>query len=133
MKDTIYREDAIKSMAKAIWHYPNELYTGLNSYEACEALAKDGLMNVPSAEPKTGMWIEGRDKRFVKCSKCGMETTKNSLKGIALFGKNEPNFCPCCGADMRTKETNCDYERAVEQLEHDILYESTFNQDDGSM
>ena len=25
------------------------------------------------------------------------------------------------------------YERAVEQLEHDILYEPTFNQDDGSM
>lgn len=25
------------------------------------------------------------------------------------------------------------YERAVEQLEHDILYEPTFNKDDGSM
>ena len=43
------------------------------------------------------------------------------------------NFCPNCGADMRTKETDYDYERAVEQLEHDILYEPTFNQDDGSM
>ena len=31
----------------------------------------------------------------------------------------------------RIEET--DYERAVEQLEHDILYEPTFNQDDGSM
>ena len=31
------------------------------------------------------------------------------------------------------KETDCDYERAVEQLEHDRLYEPTFNQDDGSM
>lgn len=41
--------------------------------------------------------------------------------------------CPNCGADMRTKETDCDYERAVEQLEHDMLYEPTFNQDDGSM
>jgi len=35
------------------------------------------------------------------------------------------------GADMRTKKA--DYERAVEQLEHDMLYEPTFNQDDGSM
>lgn len=34
---------------------------------------------------------------------------------------------------MRTKETGCDYERAIDQLEHDILYEPTFNQDDGSM
>ncbi len=37
------------------------------------------------------------------------------------------------GADMRGEETDCDYERAVDQLEHDILYEPTFNQDDGSM
>ena len=49
--DCISRRDAIKSMAKAIWHYPNELYTGLNSYEMSEALAKDGLMFLPSAEP----------------------------------------------------------------------------------
>ena len=34
-------------------------------------------------------------------------------------------------AGKRIEET--DYERAVEQLEHDILYEPTFNQDDGSM
>jgi hypothetical protein len=34
---------------------------------------------------------------------------------------------------MRTKETDCDYERAVEQLEHDMLYEPTFDPDDGSM
>lgn len=51
--DCISRQDAIKSMANAIWHYPNELYTGLNSYEMSEALAKDGLMFLPSAEPKT--------------------------------------------------------------------------------
>lgn len=36
-------------------------------------------------------------------------------------------------ADMRGKETDRDYERAVEQLEHDMLYEHTFNQDDGSI
>ena len=34
---------------------------------------------------------------------------------------------------MRGKETDYDYERAVDQLEHDMLYEPTFNQDDGSM
>ena len=30
-------------------------------------------------------------------------------------------------------ETDCDYQRAIDQLEHDILYEPTFNPDDGSM
>lgn len=49
--DRINRRDAIKSMDNAIWHYPNELYTGLNSYEMSEALAKYGLMFLPSAEP----------------------------------------------------------------------------------
>ena len=39
----------------------------------------------------------------------------------------------CYWADMRIEETDCDYERAVEQLEHDMLYEPTFNKDDGSM
>ena len=62
--------------------------------------SKSDIEELPSVQPerKKGKWIEGRDKRFVKCSKCGMETTKNSLKGIALFGKNEPNFCPNCGS-----------------------------------
>lgn len=35
--------------------------------------------------------------------------------------------------EERTETHACDYERAVEQLEHDMLYEPTFNQDDGSM
>ena len=61
MGDCISRKDAIKSMANAIWHYPNELYTGLNSYEMSEALAKDGLMFLPSAEPEI---IRCRDCKY---------------------------------------------------------------------
>jgi len=58
------------------------------------------LLSLPSAHPerKTGKWIEDRDERFVKCSECGMETTKNELMGIALFGEKEPHFCPNCGS-----------------------------------
>ena len=40
-------------MTNAIWHYPNEMYAQLNSYEMAEALAKDGLMFIPSAQ----QWI----------------------------------------------------------------------------
>ena len=53
MEDVIYRQDAVKSMTNAIWHYPNEMYAQLNSYEMAEALAKDGLMFIPSAQ----QWI----------------------------------------------------------------------------
>lgn len=53
MDDLISRQDAVKSMTNAIWHYPNEMYAQLNSYEMAEALAKDGLMFIPSAQ----QWI----------------------------------------------------------------------------
>lgn len=89
-------------------------------------------------ERKKGKWIDGKVKHIEngelrnvrECSECGSSyfvyDNYNSVDEI-------PNYCPNCGADMRTKETDCDYERAVEQLEHDMLYEPTFNQDDGSM
>lgn len=59
------------------------------------------------------------------CSNCGEPKTCR-LKDV-------PVCCPNCGADMRTKETDYVYERALEQLEHDMLYEPTYNPDDGSM
>lgn len=97
----------------------------------------DRFMAFASAQPKHGKWVErnplNSDKcRLIECDQCG-----NSY----IVGFNVPyehwidnrNYCEKCGADMRTKETDCDYERAVEQLEHDMLYEPTFNKDDGSM
>lgn len=59
------------------------------------------------------------------CSNCGEPKTCR-LKDV-------PVYCPNCEADMRINETDFDYQRAIEQLEHDILYEPTFNPDDGSM
>ena len=77
---------------------------------------------VDAVPVKHGKWIEYPTADGMnQCSACG----------VLRFG--ESYYCPNCGADMRTKETDCDYERAVEQLEHDMLYEPTFNQDDGSM
>lgn len=77
-------------------------------------------------EPKTWEWIEysdnyGHSSYF--CSRCGTQEYKPS------------GFCPNCGADMRKEESeeDYDYERAVDQMEHDILYEPTYNPDDGSM
>ena len=69
------------------------------------AFAVERINQMPTAEPeqKKGRWIT-IDRRYVKCSECGLETTKNELRGIALFGENEPYFCPNCGADMRGKQ-----------------------------
>ena len=59
-------------------------------------------------ERKHGEWIYSTNNESVceewTCNLCG------------IFSLENTNFCPNCGADMRTKE-----------------YEPTFNQDDGSM
>ena len=68
------------------------------SYKAFVNLIK----RQPTIEPerRLGRWV-AVGECYVKCSECGLETTKNELRGIALFGENEPYFCPNCGADMR--------------------------------
>ena len=48
--DLISRADAIEAVANAIWHYPNECYYNLNDFDMAEALAKDALKALPSAD-----------------------------------------------------------------------------------
>lgn len=92
-------------------------------------IAKSIVIAIPSAQPerKRGCWVGIDDEPcdVYECDQCG--TTYDTIDNTWDL----PYFCPNCGADMRTEETDC--ERAVEQLEHDILYEPTFNKDDGSM
>lgn len=86
------------------------------------------LMDV--CEVKRGRWEwNNSDELYYSCSCCSHKAYGNTLE----ITEGAYHYCPNCGADMRTKETDCDYERAVEQLEHDMLYEPTFNPDDGSM
>lgn len=118
----------------------NDLISRQAAIDLLKQMRKDGNMvpwegknvfarirKLPPAqpEPKRGKWNK-LDMDTFNCNQCGATFILNQ-------GSEKMHFCPNCGADMRTKETGCDYERAVEQLEHDMLYEPTFNQDDGSM
>jgi tRNA(Ile2) C34 agmatinyltransferase TiaS len=109
-------EDIIKSHEKVVKLLFRDVVDFINKQPTVDAV-----------ERKKGEWIfEPKDAIELmftkpKCSKCGYESADGG------------NFCSNCGADMRTKETDRDYERAVEQLEHDMLYEPTYNPDDGSM
>lgn len=89
--DLISRQDAIQSMANTIWHYPNALYKNLNNYEEAEALAKDGLLKLPSADRPTGKWVDD-----CTCNIC--HWIHEDDNGFALITKY--NFCPNCGAKM---------------------------------
>jgi hypothetical protein len=72
-----------------------------------EVTARQLIDEQPTVEPerRLGKWV-AVGECYVKCSECGLETTKNELRGIALFGENEPYFCPNCGADMRGQNEN---------------------------
>ena len=79
-----------------------------------------------------GEWIEDYNntysRRRMKCSVCG------KFSGIGGIKSNQLKpYCPNCGARMKTEDNERDYERAIEQMQHDMLYEPTYNPEDGSM
>lgn len=78
------------------------------------------------------MAIEALQTDIVHCEECEWwQKQDDSLQGrCAKYGFYPTGRYFCAGGERRE---NKDYERATEQLEHDILYEPTYNQDDGSM
>ena len=77
-------------------------------------------------ERMKGKWLE-----LDRCSCCGKQAY--DFVWGPIDEADAPNFCPNCGADMRQSKERSEYELAVEQFQHDALYEPTFNPEDGSM
>lgn len=76
---------------------------------------------------KHGYWINisisaNDNESSAECDLCGA-IVHNNFSSII-------NYCPNCGAKM---DADRDYEHAVEQLEHDMTFEPTYNPEDGSM
>ena len=79
------------------------------------------------ADRPQGEWIEVDDASIsYRCSVCGWEA---HLYEDDVYGMP---YCPNCGAMMKGAD-DYEYERAIEQMEHDMLYEPTYNSEDGSM
>jgi len=88
-----------------IWHvcnYNKVDWDGEDGYisrrDAIDALqcewCVEKINNLPSAEPKTGKWIDYSDEGYVECPFCHSATTCDG-------NKDELHFCFSCGADMR--------------------------------
>lgn len=79
----------------------------------CPHLDGDEIMkSVPTIEAKPvrhGHWIKYvqfydtvcKEVPMVECSDCRYITTQENLHNVSENGKELPDFCPCCGADMR--------------------------------
>ena len=112
--------------ADRLWKAITSQYNDSISLKELGELIYDGDMEVwelPFAE-WTGEWIPIGDGSLYQCSECG-ETS--CCKG---------NYCPDCGTRMVSEddiEAQREYKAAVEQMEHDILYEPAYSQEDGSM
>jgi hypothetical protein len=93
------------------------------------------LWNVINAEP-TQEIIHCKDCKYWKekplYTYCG-KMYRMGILDVLDYATEENDFCSMAEKRGEDDETDCDYERAVEQLEHDMLYEPTFDPDDGSM
>lgn len=86
-KDTIYRQDAIDTMA--------ELQGRASSKGELIGISKawKRIKKLPSAEPRKGKWLlAGRTTHYNVCSLCN---------GV---GDTTMKYCPNCGADMRGEQ-----------------------------
>ena len=98
---------------------------GLHSERWCGIMdSRWVIVNTPSVSDRPqGGWIIHSNGKMCDCSACN-ESYDRTFEYV-----DEWNFCPNCGARMLIK----DYKNAVEQMEHDAIWEPTYNADDGSM
>ena len=94
MKDTIYREDAIKAVKRVSENYTGK---GKRDYHPHVDFIVDELKYcVPSAERPQGEWIETPDGTM--CGNCHKFPYDDGEYHIANWSSD---FCPHCGARMK--------------------------------
>ena len=128
-EDLIKRSDAIGACA----------YETIECYEARKAIRNLPSVDIPqsddwekysdrlwklayekgkaSVRPQGGNLLEKYPSLF-ECSVCGASCSDTIPWDCNI------NYCPNCGCRMKGAD---DYERAIEQMEHDMLYEPTYN------
>lgn len=115
MSDRLLKESDVMRIAFQLPYVVNSAFT-------------DAVKALPSADRPQGEWIGYEIPS--ECSVCGHHWDEYVFGQDIWHDGSVPNYCPHCGARMKGAD---DYERAIEQAEHDMLYEPTYNSEDGSM
>lgn len=104
-----------------------EMYTS-DEYDEVLRMAIEALK-----EHKTGKWIAKSNitpyytEWWYECSECCQKPLRDGYGQEALS-----DYCPNCGCKMEYTEEDDD-RRAIDDLTYNILYEPTYNQEDGSL
>lgn len=131
--DLISREDAMGAVQD---HFNADGFKGY--YDGQKMM--DRITALPSAEPKTGEWIPFNEKlpreyaQYLVCSESGERLVYWLEDSDWVRGMIEKEgIIAWMPLPMPYREGREDYELATEQMEHDIMYEPTYNSEDGSM
>lgn len=96
-------------------------------------LPQDRILHIDTEimDGKVNITAEWRGE-LVRCKYCDWwEKSDNSLQGrCERYGFYPTGEYYCAGAELKRDH---EYERAIDQVSHDMRYEPTFNPDDGSM
>ena len=110
-------------------------------YGRIEVVGVDAINSLPPVTPKLATDVISRQAAIDALREAENHAFNSFYKGLKKAHKiianlpsaqPEPQWMPL-PEPYREDDTDYDYERAVDQLEHDIRWEHTFNPDDGSM
>ena len=141
MDDTISRQAAIDALEKVASFFPYRVPGNRDTYDKYSEAWNDAIGRAEIEIEK----LQSAQPTIIRCKDCKYWKEKPlytycekmyrmGILDVLDYATEENDFCSM--AEKRggeDDETDCDYERAVEQLEHDMLYEPTFDPDDGSM
>ena len=111
MSDLINRQKALDALWKALHEYEDKTEKQFQESDELDVgdwinhrifvqnmndIDRQTILDLPAAEPelKTGKWNRLSEDTF-HCLECGKTF-------MVMQGKDNMNFCPNCGADMRT-------------------------------
>jgi hypothetical protein len=141
MDDLISRQAAIDALEKVASFFPYRVPGNRDTYDKYSEAWNDAIGRAEIEIEK----LQSAQPTIIRCKDCKYWKEKPlytycekmyrmGILDVLDYATEENDFCSM--AEKRGSEddeTDCDYERAVEQLEHDMLYEPTFDPDDGSM